>query len=126
MPRFRSLAAATVALAACAACGVPGSDLGPTARWPQGDALLGRWEQPEPMLPPVTLELRREGAGIVGRVALSGVTYDAPVAVTNTSFVLGAGRPAMRGALRRDGRLDVELLEAAGRVAHADVLVPAR
>jgi hypothetical protein len=88
-------------------------------------ALLGRWEKVERSMPPIALELRADAADrVTGRVWLSGVTYEAPVALDESSFVLGAdSKPTMRGVLVADGRLRVELLAANGSVEHEATLV---
>ena len=86
-------------------------------------ALLGRWQKIERSLPPITLELRSDAADrVTGRVWLSGVTYDAPATLGDSSFTLGAGRPTMRGALTANGRLRVQMLDAQGAVQHEATL----
>ena len=136
---IRSLAAAA-ALCAVAACDRPGTepaaaprDTTPTAgaagaaggtMLASAAALLGRWQKPEQTLPPIALELRADAADrVTGQVWLSGVTYEAPVVLGDTGFVLGAGRPTMRGALTADGRLRVQFLDADGAVVREEVLV---
>ena len=42
-------------------------------------------------LPPVTLEVRREGSATVGQVWLSGVTYTLPATLNDTSVILADG-----------------------------------
>ena len=57
---------------------------------------------------------------------LSGVTYDAPATLTDTSFALhaaGAERPTMLGTLTAEGRLRVRFVDAAGRTEHEATLV---
>ena len=87
-------------------------------------ALLGRWEKIERSMPPITLELSVDAADrVTGRVWLSGVSYDAPAVLTESTFVLGADRPTMRGELVADGRLRVHLLDAQGGVEHEATMV---
>ena len=124
--------ALSVALAACGGSGsepaaTPTDSVGQAAAGGTmlagSAALLGRWEKIERSLPPITLELRADAADrVTGRVWLSGVTYDAPVTLDDTSFALGAGRPSMRGALTPDGRLRVRMLDAQGVTQHEALL----
>jgi hypothetical protein len=87
-------------------------------------ALLGRWEKVERSMPPIALELRADAADrVTGQVWLSGVTYEAPATLEESSFVLGSDRPAMRGSLVAEGRLRVELLDGRGAVEHEATLV---
>ena len=127
---IRTALAGALALA-LAACDRPGTE--PAAAAAGGTmlasaaSLLGRWQKPEQTLPPITLELRADAADrVTGRVWLSGVTYDAPVTLGDGSFVLGADRPTMRGALTADGRLRVRLLDAQGATELEAVLVRAQ
>lgn len=90
-------------------------------------SLLGRWEKQERTLPPVALELRVDAADrVTGRVWLSGVTYEAPAVLDDTSFVLGAGRPTMRGSVTADRRLRVRFLKADGSVDREELLAKVR
>jgi hypothetical protein len=139
---IRSRAALAGALAlTVAACDRPGTEPAAARDTPDAAAggaaggtmlassasLLGRWQKPEQTLPPITLELRADAADrVTGRVWLSGVTYDAPVTLGDSSFVLGADRPTMRGALTADGRLRVRLLDAQGATQLEAVLVRAQ
>jgi hypothetical protein len=139
MSTIRSLAAG-VALAACGrgseAATTPAdraaaADTTPAAAGgtmlASAASLLGRWEKPEQTLPPVALELRADAADrVTGQVWLSGVTYEAPVALGDSSFVLGAGRPTLRGVRVPDGRLRVQFLKADGAVEHEELLVKIR
>lgn len=75
--------------------------------------LLGRWEKREQTLPPVALDVRREGSSTVGQVWLSGVTYTLPAVLDDSSVVLA--NPASSalapfvGVLQKDGTMRATL-----------------
>ena len=106
MSPFR-LVPLVLALAAC------GSTAEPRPASARGQALLGRWQKVERSLPPLTLEVRPNGAFVEGQVWLSGVTYTLPGVVDDTMVVLArpeSSAPApVVGVLERDGRLRVRL-----------------
>ena len=119
----------TLSLTACSGKGSPPatagvSDAAGGTMLASSAALLGRWEKVERSLPPITLELRADAAdGVTGRVWLSGVTYEAPVVLEDSGFVLGGERTTIRGVLVTEGRLRVQLLDAQGRVEHDATMV---
>ena len=116
-----------------AACGDSGADPGvdalalDTAAGP-GARLLGRWQVAEPVLPPTTIELTREGSTTRARVALSGITYDGRATGDDTSVVIHDGdRATIRGALLPGGQqLRIHFLRADGQPEFTQVLVRQR
>jgi predicted small lipoprotein YifL len=136
---IRSRRAATaVLLLALAACGRPDPVIPPaeaadptaqSAAAPQtgrpGDRLIGRWQVPQPALPPTTIELARDGAATRARVWLSGVTYAGAAVGDDTSVVVYRGdRAAIRGVLQPGGdRLRIEFLGEGGAASFTQVLV---
>jgi hypothetical protein len=122
--RVAAAAVLTLTLVACSSKDVRPGSAGPSdaaggTMLASSAALLGRWEKLERSMPPITLELRADAADrVTGRVWLSGVSYQVPVVLEESGFVMGAGRPTMRGTLVAEGRLRVQLLDAQGGVEH--------